>query len=64
LLLRTLAALTVKPSLAPALGVPLELIAGEQPSEFTFAVQYVVGGAQGRSQRASHASTPPALMPA
>jgi hypothetical protein len=41
--LRTFEALIVKPLPADVLGVPLQPIAGKQPSEFSFAVQYVFG---------------------
>jgi hypothetical protein len=43
LLFRTFVAVMLKPLPAEALGVPLNPIAGVQPSELTFAVQYTVG---------------------
>ena len=43
MLLRTLAPRTTKPEVIDALGTPVNAIAGTQPSELTFAVQYVTG---------------------
>jgi hypothetical protein len=49
--LRTFKPQIVKPLPALALEPPLEPIAGKQPSEFVFAVQYATGLEQVRSMR-------------
>jgi hypothetical protein len=51
----------VKPLPALALGDPLEPIAGVQPSEFVFAVQYV--GRPKPSTRATVQDAPAAMSP-
>src|SRR5687767_1476762 len=47
----TFVARTVKPEPAVALAVPLAAIAGMQPSEFVFAVQYTVPAQKGSYRR-------------
>src|SRR5690349_17156093 len=64
LLLITLIACTVKPAPAVALDTPLDEIDGVQPSEFTFAMQYVaVGGHCTGPRSRTNASAAPFVSP-
>ena len=57
-MLRTFEPWIANPLPALALGIPLEPIDGRQPSEFTFAVQYVAGSGQSNAVRPTTAFVP------
>src|SRR5689334_17035418 len=62
LLLITFDAVAVNPEVADALDVPVAAIAGKQPSEFSFGVQYVVGAPLHSRTRTWNASIPDSTM--